>query len=166
MNAVTFDTNVFPANQLIERAKRLGIEVSVVSVSKREVENTGLSDEIESLSQTPEPFIFGESRWGEAKWGSKESTTIFERILEIISNGSFPPSGSRESLTSGQRRMFRDAMILCAHLLEGRDVLVTNDIKGFISHGRRESIQREFYTTLMTVDEFKEKLDEIEKGTH
>jgi hypothetical protein len=45
-------------------------------------------------------------------------------------------------------------MILCAHVRQGRDIFVTNDRKGFIDHGRRESLQAAFETRIMTEAEF------------
>ncbi len=45
-------------------------------------------------------------------------------------------------------------MILSTHIREHRQIFVTKDEKGFIRGGRRERIQREFETKIMTVDEF------------
>jgi hypothetical protein len=56
-----------------------------------------------------------------------DSPPRLEAILAIVSAGSFPKPGQRVSLTHGERRQLRDAMILEAHAREGRDVFVTND---------------------------------------
>ncbi len=45
-------------------------------------------------------------------------------------------------------------MILEAHTRERRDVLITNDRKDFIRHGRREKLQALCSTRIMTVEEF------------
>lgn len=55
-------------------------------------------------------------------------------------------------------------MILCAHVRSGRDVLVSNDRKAFIKDGRRDSIESEFGTKVMTVAEFEEHLRELEEA--
>lgn len=46
-------------------------------------------------------------------------------------------------------------MVLAAHLREGRDIFVTDDAKGFIKNGRREALEREFSTRVMTQAEFR-----------
>lgn len=163
ITTVTFDTNVFPADDLIERAQLLGIEVSVISVTHRELEQTSFAYNIDSLTKLPEPFVLGESRFNEGQLGPMKFFKVLERVLSILSNNSFPAQGSRTSLNNGQERILRDAMILCAHIRENRDVLVTNDCKGFIKHGRREVIEKEFDTIIMTVDEFDDRIEEIEK---
>jgi len=47
---VTLDTNVFPAERLVARAKRLGIAVAAVTVSHREVAGSSIADELRDLS--------------------------------------------------------------------------------------------------------------------
>ncbi len=92
-----------------------------------------------------------------AALGSDESTSRFEAILTVISNGSFPKPGRRGgSLSGGERRQLRDAMILEAHARESRDVLVSNDAKGFIGNdgSKRAKLEALCRTQIMTVDEF------------
>jgi len=81
----------------------------------------------------PETLVIGESRLGQAALGSDESPLLFEIILRVISNGSFPPPGERDNLSRGHRKQLRDAMGLEAHTREGRDVMVTNDKRAFTS---------------------------------
>jgi hypothetical protein len=78
----------------------------------------------------------------------------FERLLRIVSNGSFPARERRSTLSPGERRQLRDAMILSTHIREGRDIFVTNDAKGFIQGGRRELLETEFGIRVMTTLEF------------
>ena len=160
---VTFDTNVFPAGERHARAVRLGIDVVTVTVARREAEGSSFEDEIRTLSTVLETGVLGESRWGECVWGSRSDGNLLERLLDLLSNHSFPAPGHREHLSSGQRRQLRDAMILCAHLHKKRDILVSNDKRAFINDGRREAIENEFDTRIMTVEEFDAFLDERER---
>src|SRR6266487_4489498 len=113
MMTVTLDTNVFPAEQLVARAQRVGIAVATITVSRREVEGSSLEDEVQALASIPETAVFDESRWGEAVWGSSADGECLERALALLSNGSFPTPAQRDHLSLGQRRQLRDAMILC-----------------------------------------------------
>ena len=101
-----------------------------------------------------ESVVWGESRWGGAVWGSSESSDRLEAILRIISNGSFPRKGGRADLSRVQRRQLRDAMILEAHVRSGRDIFITNDETGFVNHGRREILETQCGTRIMTAKEF------------
>jgi hypothetical protein len=98
-------------------------------------------------------MVIGESRIGEGVVGSSATEPLLERLLEIISGGTFPPPGKRESMTPGQRRQLRDAMILEAHSRESRDIFVTKDERGFIRAGRREALEHLCGTRIMTIDE-------------
>ncbi|MBU8920745.1 MAG: hypothetical protein KOO63_02685 [Bacteroidales bacterium] len=162
MGTATFDTNVFPAEKLVARAGALGVEVAVISVTQREANGATIEEEIRALEVILEFGIWDESPWGGFKWAGDRAGDVFEKSLRILSNGSFPPPGSRGSLTDGQRRQFRDAMILANHVLEGRDILVSGDCRAFINHGRRELIEGEFGTRIMTVKEFEGFLDSLE----
>ena len=152
---ITLDTNVFPADDLI-RAAAQGFEFATVSVSAREVAGTSIAVSLHFASTIAETAVFDESSWDECVWAGDEEP--LERLLLIIGGGSFPKQGSRNSLTKGQRNQLRDAMVLAAHLREGRDIFVTDDAKGFIFHGRREILEREFATRVMTQSEFRSHL--------
>jgi hypothetical protein len=158
----TFDTNVFPAEPLIQRAARAGIAVGVVSVSAREVEGSTLEQELAALQSVDETGVYGESRYGQAVYASRDDANRLEGVLAVLSNRSFPRQGNREILSDGQRRQLRDSMILCAHILSGRDVLVSNDRRAFIENGRREEIASTWGATLMTVPEFEHYVSERE----
>ena len=84
-----------------------------------------------------------------------DGPALFDAILAIVGSGSFPP-GQRENLTVGQRRQLRDAMILEAHAREGRDVLVTDDVRGFVGKDgeKRRKLEALCQTRVMTVYEF------------
>ena len=154
MLTATFDTNVFPAAPLIERARLSGIQACAVTVSVREVEGSSLEAELAALQALPEVAVWNESRWDQANWAGDDNAAPLERALQVLSNGSFPPSAQRTSLSPGQRRQLRDAIILATHVREHRDILVSNDRRAFIDNGRRETIQSEFGTRVLTVPEF------------
>jgi len=165
VQSATFDTNVFPADPLIERAHRLGLTISVISVTKREAAGSSIAEEVDSLKTIHETCVVGESQVGKSVVGDEQSNRTYEKALKMLSNGSFPAPGSRDSLSDGHLHILRDAMILCAHMRENTDVLVTNDRKGFIDHGRREAIEWEFSVRVMTVDEFEDHLGRLEFET-
>ena len=129
---VTLDTNVLEADEIIKAGRRCGFEISVVSVTEREVENSPYEVHLKNLGTVLETVVWGESRWGKAVWGSDESANRLEMILGIISNGSFPAKRARAVLSEGQRHQLRDAMILEAHVRRGLDIFVTNDRRGFV----------------------------------
>lgn len=129
MTTVTLDTNVFPAEPLVARAQRVGIAVATITVSRREVEGSSLEEEVRALETVVETAVWGESRWGEAVWGSSLASERFERVLALLSNRSFPPTGQRDQLSNGQRRQLRDAMILWATFtrVEGSSCRMTGE---------------------------------------
>jgi len=152
---VTFDTNVFPASGLIQKAEESGYRIHVVSVTERESEGCGFTPELKPLVNIPETFVLDESKL-DSKTRLKDDNEPhrLEIALRILSNGSFPPIESRQNLTNGQRRMLRDAMILASHARVGHEIFVTKDAKGFVKHGRREEIEAAFQTKVLLVDEF------------
>jgi hypothetical protein len=64
--------------------------------------------------------------------------------------------GQRDDPSTGERRQLRDAMILQAHARDGRDILVSDDVKAFGREGddRRRKLEALCGTRIMTVDEF------------
>lgn len=164
ITTATLDTNVFPAEALVQRAARLGIEAAVITVSRREVEGSTLDEEVSALESIAETGVFGESRYGEPVFGSQSDAECLERALELLSNRAFPRIGNRERMTNGQRRQLRDAMILCAHVRSKRHLLVSNDRKAFVNKGRREAIAATFCARVMTVAEFEQYLFELERN--
>ncbi len=127
---VTLDTNVIDRDEIIRAGLENSMELAFVSVTGREVENTPFAKQLEKLNSVAETAVWDESRWDESKWGSRE---ILETVLEVVTNRSFP--ADRRHLTAGQRRQLRDGMILATHVIEGRNIFVTDDIKGFIRDG-------------------------------
>jgi len=109
------------------------------------------------VKRTVETAAWSESHWGNATWGDPASSGCLEAVLAIISAGGFPPTGQRSSLTDGQRRQLRDAMIFCARVRAGRHIFVTNDVRGFVRGGRRAQLERDFRTRIMTRDEFRQE---------
>lgn len=132
----TLDTNVFPAEPLVQRARLVGIDVAAITVSHREVEGSTLQEEVAALQSIAETAVYGESRFGEAVCASEDDGLCLERAL-AVSNGSFPRTANPDTLSNGERRQLRDAMILCAHVRSGRHVLVSNDRRAFVNDGRR-----------------------------
>jgi hypothetical protein len=96
--------------------------------------------------------------------GPHTQELLYDGILAIISDGSYPPSGKRDNLTRGQHHQLRDAMILEAHVREGRDIFVTTDTTGFIKHGRREKLEALCSTQIMTVEEFCDYVSTVPAG--
>jgi hypothetical protein len=154
MKRITLDTNVIETDGLVEAAQGQGFELSRITVTDREVEGTQYQVHLAGLGKVAETAVWGESRWDEAVWASGDSS--LEKILQIISNGSFPRT--RESLSAGHRRQLRDAMILDAHIRQSRDIFVTNDRKGFIRDGRRQELEATFKTKIMALEVFKSLL--------
>ena len=152
ITTVTLDTSV--ADDLVSALPNDGFEVTIVSVTDRETEGTPFQVQLRRIPQVPETGVWDESRWDHSVWGSGEDSECLDQALAIISNGSFPESAQRRSLSPGQRRQLRDAMILCAHVRQHRDIFVTNDLKGFIKDGRRDKLREAFSTRIMTRDEF------------
>lgn len=176
---VTVDTNNLAPSEfdrLADTAEGLTVEFAHVSVSDREMD--GFRPRI-AAAEILETAVWDESTWGEAVWGGSGTEILevwvlgesqlgravlgdqsdadrLERLLSLVSRGTFPASGSRDDLSNGHRRQLRDAMILAAHIREARDIFVTNDRKGFIGDdGKvRETIESEFGTRVMTADEF------------
>lgn len=176
MLRVTVDTNVL--DRKLERIRQavdgLKVEILPTTVTLRE-------RRLETRPGDPvvhETGVWGESRWGDFVWGAStpvaksfiwdessfddavlmtdDGPALFDAILAIVGSGSFPPPGQRENLTVGQRRQLRDAMILEAHAREGRDVLVTDDVRGFVGKDgeKRRKLEALCQTRIMTVYEF------------
>jgi copper chaperone CopZ len=154
MKTVTFDTNTVDDEKVVEAARAAGFEITHVTVTDREIEQSDVVAASGSPAQVVEPFVLDESCLGSGVLASDSEAETLEKLLNIISNGSFPPAGHRDNLSPGQKRQLRDAMILSAHIREGREIFVTNDVKGFIRRGRRELLEREFGTRIMTSEEF------------
>lgn len=153
---VTLDTNLVEADEIVNAGRRRGFEFAVVTVTQREVDNSPYVAYLKNLDTITETAVWGESQWGSCEWGSSESSCTLEMILRIISNGSFPAKKDRENLSAGQRHQLRDAMILEAHAHSCCDIFVTNDKRGFIRGGRRERLETQLATRIMTKSEFAE----------
>ncbi len=183
MVKITLDTNVLPIENLDSLVKDKSVELAVVSVTSRELEKHSLAVELKELNEITETAVWDESKWGQAKWGpviyetavvgesrlgesvvgSNKDVDVFEKLLEIISSGSFPKPGKRSNLSDGERRQLRDAMILTAHIREGRDIFVTEDVKGFIGRNNeiKKKIESLFKTKIMKKKEFIAYLSKI-----
>jgi hypothetical protein len=169
---VTVDTNLLDTGSiegLRGAAHGESIEFATVTVNERE---RGAFDV--DLRALPETALWGESRWDEAVWGGplpeslvldetpldsgslagEADVRIFERVLSIVSSGSFPKVGARETLTNPQHRQLRDAMAFEAHLRQKRHVFLSDDKKAFVSHGKREALQALGNTFILTSAEF------------
>lgn len=153
---MTLDTNLADDLELVAAAKAAGLEVSIASVTDRELEGTSFM--ARAPDRVIEVFVLDESPLGTAVLGGEKEGALLEWILGVVSNGSFPARGKREALSDGERHQLRDAMILEAHERSHRDVLVTNDAKGFIDHGRRAILEDRLRTRILTKSEFLELL--------
>lgn len=152
MTRVTLDTGVLPAEDLLQAARHLDCDFAVVSVTERELEGTRFEVHLEPLGKVPETGVYGESHYGRAVYASEPSADALGKILHILSSGSFPKS--RDNLSGGQRHHLRDALILEAHIREGRDILVTTDERAYIKHCKREQLEALFKTRIRTRKEF------------
>lgn len=176
---ITVDTNVLDSDK-IERIRKavegLDVEIKTTTVTLREdrriaparpssepIVETSVYDEsrydsgaIYAGGVTHETWVLGESPLGSAVLGDDDVPSRFEAILRIIGSASFPKPGLRDGITPGQKRQLRDAMILEAHTREGRDILVSDDRKGFIGKDgeSRRKLEALCQTRIMTVDEF------------
>ena len=160
MKTVTLDTNILAhSEELLIAGRKHGFQFARITVTDREVKNSSFQANLQPLDKVPETAVWGESKWGKAVWASEES--YLEEILSIISNGSFPKI--HHQLTSGQRRQLRDAMILEAHIREKRDIFVSNDERGFLRYGKREKLEAKFGTRIMSLAEFQEFLDSLDR---
>jgi hypothetical protein len=135
MKTITLDTNVADRQDVIDAAQRRSLEVAVVSVTDREVKLSTYRPGVSA--RVLESAVLGESALGRMVRGSDGETARFERVLQIISQEGFPNSRGRDRLTPPQRRQLRDALILMAHVRVRRDILVSNDERAYIRHGRR-----------------------------
>lgn len=165
---VTLDTNLaIPPGQTKHAAlhsilRDVNADVVVVSVTERE--NKGRPTGFRSIFEN---MVWGESSWGDIPWGGKiirESSlfsendlhrvSLFEELLGILSNRSFPRSGEREHLTKAQVRQMRDALILEAHIAAKRDVFITDD-NDFIGENDRvrQLISEKYHCTILKPDE-------------
>jgi hypothetical protein len=113
---VTLDTNVFSADDLLAAWSSLGFDFAAVSVTEHELGGTDLLVELKPLGKVMETGVCGESKYGKAKYGSKQALVNREEILAIISSGSFPRD--RRNLSMGHLRQLRDTMIFQAHVGE------------------------------------------------
>jgi predicted nucleic acid-binding protein len=71
-----------------------------------------------------------------------ESTNRLAKILSIISTNSFPKDAS--NLTHNQINQFRDAMIFESALIEGCNIVCSNDGRAFFNHGKQELLEQQF----------------------
>jgi len=65
--------------------------------------------------------------------------------------------------------MLRDAMILEAHVRDGRDIFVTRDTRAYVGRGGDKNVLRSkleglFSTRIMTVDEFCAECERLRAG--
>jgi hypothetical protein len=159
MRTVTFDSTSKPDDALTLRLRASGWDVAFSTVSRRELHGA----EFGALKRVPELAVWNESTWNVARWADAASSERLQRILAIISNGSFPKQ--RDCLTEGQRHQLRDAMILEAHFASGRDVFVSSDAKAFIRDGRREKLEALLQTRILSPTEFEIEFGHQLKGT-
>ena len=149
---ITFDTNILPVDDILVICSQKDWEFAIITVTENELEGTDIRVKLDRLNLVYETAVFGESKYGKAKYGSKTTQENRDEILSIISGGSFPTDG--KNITIGQKKQLRDSMIFHAHIRDKRDIFVTNDARGFIKHGRREKLQERFNTRIMTRNEF------------
>ncbi len=156
MKTVTLDTNIAPVERVTAAVPASDFDFAVISVTDRELSGSTVQLSVASVGRVLETWVLGESVLGQAVLGGSRDADCFEEALAIISNKAFPGREQRGNLTPGQRPQLRDAMIFCAHVRAHRDIVVTNDSRGFIDGGRRAVLEERFNTInkIMTADEF------------
>jgi hypothetical protein len=154
---ITLDTNTLPVEKALAGLGNLEVDVATTTVTTREIEGTTLAGGIKNLKIIRETGVWGESRWGEAVYSDKSDGVRYEELLTFLSSGSFPKPGQRDSLSAGQERIKRDAMILSAHARERREIFVSDDVKAIGQAGsdRRRQLEERFGIRAMTVAEFR-----------
>lgn len=154
MIKITIDTNILSKQKLLDLCRRMGFDVFVVTVTEREIGGTSFQDVAKKLDRLLEIGVWDESSWGKFVWADDSDAKDLEKILEVISNKSFPVLGKRDNLSKGQCKQLRDAMILLAHTKNKRDIFVSNDEKAFIRDGRRERLEKMFKIKIMNENDF------------
>lgn len=153
--SVTIDTNILTELESLKIFSKYFL-FHVTSVTEREVNGTQVVKELpKSDGRILETAVWGESDFGNSVWGG-DGVIGLEEILKIISSGSFPKPGNRESLTVAERKQLRDAMILEAHYRDKRDIFISGDEKAFIKHNKRDMLQDLLKTKIFSLSEFKE----------
>ncbi len=159
---MTIDSTYFdqhePTIQAIADEAGVLIEIAATTVSERE---KGVPSR--TAVRLQEVFVIGESAFGVGVLGSEQSASMYDAILGIISNNSFPTPDERELLPKGYQRQVRDAMVLEAHGRAGRDIFITGDATGFIGWGRRERLEALCSTKIMTLEEFRDWCSEHQR---
>ena len=158
MLKITLDTNTFRMDRVSPAILKIrgGADVVVTTTTAREIGSV-YDPSLSQVQVKPELFVLDESRLATGVLVSAPDATLFERVIDAISNGSFPKPGRRATLTPGEQDQRRDAMIFCTHVREGRDIFVTDDVKAF---GEEGSPQRQRVsalapqTKIMTPTEF------------
>lgn len=67
MKKITLDTNILPLDDSLFKDKL--VEIVVVSVTGRELENHKFSSELKKFKRVKESAVWDESKWGQTKWG-------------------------------------------------------------------------------------------------
>jgi hypothetical protein len=162
MQTVTFDSTTKPDEPIVLKAVDAGWHIAFVSVSLREAQGTDFEVSLRNHERVSELGVWNESSWNEARWADEPSSERLNRILAIVSNGSFPKT--RSQLTEGQLHQLRDAMILEAHSAARRNVFVTADSKAFIKNGRREKLEALLRTRILNPAEFEVQMGTLTNG--
>jgi len=157
MLSITLDTNLYNHRELVERAIARGLSVTFTSVSERELANA--YEPPPAPRDVLETALFGESEWDNSIWASEPDGEVFEKVLGVVSNHSVASNCEPSELSAGLRNHLRDALALCAHARERRDIFVSDDKKAFVAGGRREALEALLSTRIMTAAEFAEWLE-------
>jgi hypothetical protein len=151
---ITLDTGVLPADALLAAVKGRNFDFAVVSVTVAETQSTSFVATLKPLGEVDQNVAFGAGVYGAHTYGGTPDKECLRKALEVISNGAFADPEPSDKLTDGERSQQHDAIILCTHVRDQRDVLVTTDQKAFIKGERRERLESLFHTRIMTPDEF------------
>jgi hypothetical protein len=159
VKTVTFDSTTQPGDAIVSFAEKAGWQVAFASVTYRENQDPAVKLALNNHETLPELAVWDESSWDQARWADEGSGTRLDQILAIISSRSFPKD--RTNLTEKQQHQLRDAMVLEAHTAYEREVLVSDDLKAFINHQRREKLEALLHTRILTRLEFHGELTRV-----
>jgi hypothetical protein len=168
--SLTLDTNCIDHAELLDVAAWAQADVASASVTRKELAGSPYDIHLTGVRVLPEQEVWKDGVWDDRAWADRTWASgpdipyatadgvtkygdPFEDILKVISNGGSPPVTSRGTLTRGQRRQLRDAMILSLHAQHKRDVFVSADARAFIADGRRRVLERMLGTRICTPDE-------------
>src|SRR5437870_13079978 len=125
MLKITLDTNTFRMDRVSPAILKIrgGVDVVVTTTTAREIGSV-YDPSLSQVQVKPELFVLDESRLATGVLVSAPDATLFERVIDAISNGWFPAPGRRGALTPGEQDQRPDEELSCTHVQQGRGLCV------------------------------------------